>query len=207
MVDEAIDFEDALAQAEMKLVQLQAGNSTKTSIFPIHGNAPVAPEEFEKLRREGRISEKRYNDYMDNRERFSTEFEEISLRVQELQAAQSDALFELMASESRRILERMAKSIRKEFKEASQFLDQLIADVVENKLGRMSELEHDFTDAYRVNLISSRCPDQECPIVVENTPTVSRLLGNIDSIYDPQQGGARTDHTMIIPFFDFTKLL
>lgn len=189
-------FEKALAEADLKLVSVQVGNATKNTLFPIHLGEPVSPDDYEKLKREGRISEKKFNEFIERREAFASQFEELTLRIQELHRDQADAVLDLMSAETRRLLDRLTRPIRKEFKQPGVdiFLDQVTTDI-ESKLPVLAELG-DFTRYYRVNVVSSRDTGQGCPIIVENTPTVSRLLGTIDQVFDPQ-GGSRSDHLMI----------
>ncbi len=191
-------FEKALLEADLRLVSFQSGNTTKTAIFPVHEGQAISPDDYEKLQVEGQIEQQKIDEFQKRRETFGKQFEEITQRVQEIQRGQAEALIELVSKEAKRQLVHLAKTLKRDFKTdaAHQFIDSIINDTVESRLPHLDETASDFTSLFRVNLCLSRSENQPCPIVIENTPTVSRLLGNIDF---PEQSpnAVRSDHMAI----------
>jgi ATP-dependent Lon protease len=90
----------------------------------------------------------------------------------------------------------MVGRIQREFDEpeVATFLREVVEDVVDNRLPMLGE-EEDFTRLYRVNVLLEHTDDQ-CPIIVENTPTLTNLLGVVDREVGPL-GMSRSDHLMI----------
>lgn len=190
-------FEKELQQAGLTMVTLQAGPSAQTAILPVMQGRAVPPEEFEQMRRDGRVSE---GDYKAIRERihgFIEQLERIGDKIQAVQEEHGDQLRNVLHDEIERMVRPFTRRILTRFPDDAvrAHLKELIEDVATQHLGELEEGE-DFSDLYRVNVVLDHTAGGDCPIVIENAPTAGNLLGSID--VDVAPGGmVHTDHMMI----------
>ena len=190
------ELEKELKEAGLALVPIKNGNEVGTAIVPLFEGRPVPPEAFEKLRQEGKVSEEEAVRLRETLAGFRERFEEFTAGAAEIQAQHQEALRDLFEDEARRLVGNRLAAISKRFPGApvARFLNAILEDVVEH-LQILGGDQGDPTERYQVNVLVNH-HTQGCPVVVENTPTLRNLLGNIDRAVLP---GGRTysDHTMI----------
>ncbi len=190
-------FEDELQNNNLALVPLQVGQTVQPVILPLIEGKPTPLEHLQQLRSQGQISEEETDRILEKITAFSKRFQEISEKIQEIQTKHKAAVQELYENEARAILMRQVIWIEREFPEESvkAFLKELVEDLVTQRL-RTLEQDDSYKRLYKVNLLLSRGSGDTCPIVIENTPTLQNLLGQIEREVGP--GGAfHTDHLMI----------
>ncbi|MHC4126932.1 MAG: Lon protease family protein [Planctomycetota bacterium] len=192
-------FEKALSEAGLALVTLPTGTVGHAVIFPLVDDKPVTPQEFELLHEQGKISDEQLNHFREQRETFEKELAEIHRQVHDIRRHHAEAVGPLLEGEARAILAEFVARIIAEFPqpEGKTFLSELIDDVVEQRLqGLGAEEQEDFTGIYRVNALLRREDGDACPIIIENTPTMTNLLGAVDREAGPM-GMLRSSHMMI----------
>lgn len=190
-------FEKALNEAGLALVSFQAGPVVQSALVPLIDGKPVPPEEFEQMRSAGKVSQEQYDAFRETHDAFQPRLQEMTAAVNQVRIAHNDALAELWNQDVRAVLEPLAAAIAAEFPtpKVRAFLDEIINDVIQRRR-KAIEKESDFTRIYRVNVILRRDDESDCPIVVENTPTMGNLLGTID--HTVSRGEAIiSDHLMI----------
>lgn len=190
------ELEKELQEAGLALVPIKTGNEVGTAIVPLFEGKPVPPEAFEQLRQEGKVSEDEAQRLREALAGFRERFEAFSSQAAEVQAAHQEALRNLFENEARHLVGSRLTAISKRFpgKSVAQFLNAILEDVVEH-LQFLGGDEGDPTERYRVNVLVNH-QTEGCPVVVENTPTLRNLLGNIDRTVLPG-GRMYSDHTMI----------
>jgi len=190
-------FEEALKEANLTLVSIQTGPLSHTALFPVIDGKPVPPEEFEQLHASGKISAEAREGFLKAHESFRKRLAEISDSVRKARRAHDQQMKQLLEDTARAILQDLAKLIRQDFpgEDVGSFLDAVIEDVVENHLGEEEE-ETRFTHLYAVNVILAHEDGEECPIILENSPTLTNLLGSVDREWSPK-GPSRSDFSMI----------
>ncbi len=190
-------FETRLKEAGFALVSIDAGESTQMMIVPLHEGKPIGPEEFDQLHASGAISEEDYSQRRARFEEFIEEFRSVGTQVQEIRNEQMGASQSIFQDAAKTMLSSHIAAIRRRFDApaVNRFLDDLLDDIVDEKLMLLRE-DQDFVKLYRVNVIRDHDPTAGCPIVVENVPTLSTLLGSIDAEVVPG-GVVNSDHTMI----------
>ncbi len=191
-------FERDLKEANLALVSLQLDPVAQTAIFPLVEGKPVPPEEYEQLRTQGNITDLQYDLYVERRESFQKRLEEVTEQIRSIRRKHDQAVHSIIEETARAVLGDMARAILAEFngEDVQKFLSQLIDDVAEHRLRGGDDLPR--VDLYGVNIVAEHDSDEACPIIVENTPTLSNLLGTIDREWTPQ-GAARSDFRMIRP--------
>ncbi|HPF12827.1 MAG: AAA family ATPase [Planctomycetes bacterium] len=189
-------LEKDLAQAGLAMVPIQNGEEVGTAIVPLHEGKPVSPEAYEALRKEGKVQDEEAERLRQALVGFRERFREFTAHAAQVQADHAQALRNLFESEARRLMQARMNAIAKEFpsKGVACFLNAILEDVVEI-LQVLGDGEEDPTDRYEVNVLVNHSTEG-CPVVVENTPTLRNLLGNIDRSLLPG-GRIHSDHMMI----------
>jgi predicted ATP-dependent protease len=179
-------FQNALKDAGLAVVNIEAGPVVQAVIFPVHEERPIPPEEFEELRRQGQISEEEHRKAREAFERFEPELPDLSEKTNAVRREHEEKVADLLEKAARQVLGRIEREIKREFpqKEVADFLGEMIDEVVKHRLVP-SEDEDDYTRLYRVNVLCERGGEGRCPIIVENAATVRSLLGTIDFDYTP----------------------
>ncbi|MEZ6005635.1 MAG: ATP-binding protein [Planctomycetota bacterium] len=193
---DSASFEAELEGAGLAMVPIRNGEEVGTAIVPLFEGKPVPPEAYENLRKEGKVSEEEANRLREALAGFRERFNKFNQDAARHQADHQERMRALFEGEARRLVHSQLLAIGKDFqgKDVVRFLNDILEDVI-NSLQGLGAGEVDFTQRYRVNVLV--CHDHEgCPVVVENTPTLRNLLGNIDRAVLPG-GHVVSDHMMI----------
>jgi predicted ATP-dependent protease len=188
-------FNKALNAAGLALVSRQLGPITQTAIVPMANGKPVPPEEFVRLIAQGKVSQERQAELQRKQAEFEKQLAEISEKSNEIRRKHDQAVQELLEDNARALLDKFTTVIEKDFPQPSvqQYLSEIVEDVLANRLPGLGK-EVDADDGpYRVNVVLEHRPDSACPIIVENTPTMRKLLGTIDYEFS-RDGDARATH-------------
>lgn len=187
-------FNEALEKAGLTLMTIQAGPVVQPAILPLWKGKSLPPEEFEQLHASGEIDKETYDTLRQRLSEFSKQLPDISEKVNELRLKHEEQTGALVEKEARALLDRIVASISKEFDApgVGEFLGAIVDDIVRNHLSGSDE-DKSFLDSYRVNVVLNHGGNSECPIILENTPTMQNLLGSIDYEFDGE-GRARADH-------------
>lgn len=189
-------FEEELARMDFALVSISIGPATQMAIVPVIDGRPTPPEAYEALVAEGKITPEESKATLDRIQEEVRRFEGIAGKLEELQERHRKEVHQIFESEARKILSGFVRGIEKEFPQpsAQEFLRRVVGDVVENRLGALSQKEDtDFTSLYQVNVAADRTEREECPIIVESHPTLQNLFGGIEREMLPG-GGVYADH-------------
>lgn len=191
-------FEDELKTNNLVLVPVQIGKVVQPTIMPLVDGEPMPLDQLE-AKKEGGVTPEQLAEIRKMISHFVRKFEDVSQKILEIQLRHREALRDLFESEARRILEAQISQIETEFPqdEVNQFLKDVVDDLVDQRLGTLSE-DRSFVRLYRVNLVLGHDFDDRRPIIMETSPTLQNLLGNIDR--EVMGGGAfLSDHLMIQP--------
>ena len=196
MRDLAAPFEKEIRTNGLALVTRQAGSGVQSDILPAIDGEPVTFEQLEALEAQGKIGP---GDVERLRERiadFALKLEDINHQIAELRLDHRQRVKALLESETRRFLGYHIKAIESGFDlpAVREFLADVVADLVQ-RLGALDQI-HAATRKYRVNPLLEQDADANCPIVIENTPTLRNLLGEIEREF-VSEGGLHADHMMI----------
>ena len=190
-------FEKALHDAGLALMTFQVGPVVQSDLVPRVNGKPVAPEEFAQMHAAGQVTDEQFAGFKEAHNAFQPQFQDTGARINEIRNAHAETMNNLWKDEVRSILTPLTDWIARDYPgtEVRRFLDEIIDDVV-NRRRRAIEKESDFTRGYRVNVVLTHEDDASCEIIVENTPTMSNLLGSID--HTSTRGEIpHSDHLMI----------
>ena len=191
-------FEERLESIGLALATITAGSAQHPAIVPRIEGEPVMPEAYDAAVEEGRVTIEERDRMIGLITEATPELEAISIEVEKLQHEHQSRLRQMIQSEARALLAGRAARVVTEFdyEVAREFLDGVIEDYVEHRLGREAFGSPELHRLYAVNVIVSHRDDSSCPVVAETAPTLQNLLGGIDPELTPD-GGMRTDHTRI----------
>jgi ATP-dependent Lon protease len=172
----------------LTLVQVQAGPVAQAAIFPMRDGKPVSPEQLKQMSMAGEVDEVEFARVEERIKQYSKKMSEISNRANEAYLEGLNSLRELAEKETRSILENLTRPILEKLGQetVATFIGEVIDDVVENRLqGEAGEYLPDPQIIYGVNVICSHEDVNDSPVITENSPSVTNLLGTIDSDFTP----------------------
>ena len=180
-------LEADLKKAGMALVSLQAGQMMQTTIFPLVDNEPVAPEQFNQLVLQGKVSEKRKADFDEKYPEFQKRMHGISRDINAILEKAGKQALELNENETRSLLSTIGDRIKRNFPVDSveTFIEQMIDDVI-NNLIPTGQQQRDPASLYDVNVLVEHKDNNQSPVIAENTPNLVNLLGTVEPEWGAQ---------------------
>jgi predicted ATP-dependent protease len=188
-------FNQALNAAGLALVSREVGPITQTAILPLVDGQPVPLEEFDRLIAQGTVSQEQQAELQRKQAEFAKQLAEIGEKANEIRRKHDQAVQKLLEDNARTLLGRFTKTIEKDFPQPSvrQYMSEIVAEVLANRLPGLGKEDGTDTGLYRVNVVLEHRQDSTCPVIVENTPTMRKLLGTIDYEFS-RDGDARATH-------------
>jgi ATP-dependent Lon protease len=191
-------FEQKLDALGLALVTISAGEAQHPAIVPKVDGQPIMPEAFDAAIAEGKIAEEERDQIIALIADARPELDQITIEVERMQHEHQTRMRQFVQSEARALLAGRAARILAEFESdvTREFLDGLIEDYVERRLGREQYGAKELHLLYAVNVIVAHRGDAGCPVVAETAPILQNLLGGVEA--DPGgEAGLRADHTRI----------
>ena len=189
-------FEKELRANGLAMVTRQTDGGVQPDILPIIDGEPVPLEQLEALESQGKVEPGDVERIRERIAAFALKFEEVNHQIAELRLDHRQRLRALLEAETRRFLGYHITAIESEFDlpAVRDFLADVVADLVQ-RLGALDQIES-ATRKFRVNPLLEQDAESGCPIVIENTPTLRNLLGEIEREF-VAEGGLHADHMMI----------
>ncbi len=190
-------FDEELQQNGLVMHTATVGSTVRPVLLPVIEGEPAPPERIHQLVANGQITDENIEEINGKIEAFSKRLESISIEMQRVRAKHVEHVQGLFRSEARSLLDARCQEIRVGFPQddVAAFLDGLAEEVVRQPVEELGKDER-LLQRFHVNLILGHRAAEDCPVIVENTPTLSNLLGSIDRRVLPE-GVAISDHTMI----------
>lgn len=184
-------LEQDLKKAGMAMVSVQTGQIMQTTIFPIVDNEPVAPEKFNQLALQGKVSEKRKSDFDELYPEFQKRLQAISRDINTVLENTKREALAVNEDETRNLLSQVGDRIKNDypFDSVAIFMDEMIDDVITSIISG-STSRKDPVSLYDVNVLVEHSRDNSVPVVVENTPNLVNLLGTVE----PEWGSQGPSH-------------
>ena len=192
--------EDAVKQ-EIVLLRTQEG----FAFAPTRNHEVIPPEEYEKL------PEQERNRFEAAIAELQKRLEKILSHVPQWQRERNERVKQLNRETMLATVEQMMNELRSayaELPEVLKYLDIVQQDMVENgddfrkqkesfTLSGMTIVTHETFQRYKVNVLVTNVTKSGAPIVSEDNPTYSNLIGRVEHI--AQLGALVTDFTLIKP--------
>ena len=189
-------FEKELRVAGLAMATRQTGSGLQHDITPVVDGEAVPFERLEALAAQGKLEAAEVERIRERIADFALKFEDVNRHIAEFRLDHRRRIRALLESETRRLLGFQIEAIEAEFDlpAVSDFLAEILADLVQ-RLGALERIA-EATRKYRVNPLFEHDAEAGCPIVIENTPTLRNLLGEIEREF-VAEGGLHADHMMI----------
>ena len=189
-------FEEELRANGLALVTRAVSGGVQTDILPVVDGEAVPLQQLEALGTQGKIEPETIERVRERIGAFALKFEELGHKIGEVRSDHRAKLRALLESETRRALGHHIDAIESAFDVPAvrDFLADVVADLVQ-RLGALDQIKA-ATRRYRANLILEHDAASGCPIVIERTPSLRNLLGEIERDF-VAEGRPHADHLTI----------
>ena len=189
-------FEEELRANGLALVTRPVAGGVQPDILPVVEGEAVPLQQLETLRSQGKIEAEAIERVRERIGAFALKFEELGHKIGEVRSDHRTKLRALLEAETRRVLGHHIDAIESAFDVPAvrDFLADVVADLVQ-RLGALDQIKA-ATRRYRVNLILEHDAAAGCPIVIEHTPSLRNLLGEIEREF-VAEGRPHADHMTI----------
>lgn len=190
-------FQEELRKNGLALTTVQVGTVTIPAVLPLIEGRPVSPEKLQEMISQGQIGPEEAEGLKTKIEEETKRLTELGSQIEKLQRTLRKQVGEIYESEARTLLGLAASGIQERFSQAEVlgFLNDLVEDVIQ-RIRKGAKSVEEFARLYQVNLILSHDPDEPCPIIVENSPTLSNLLGTIEYRQGPANSMYADHHSI-----------
>lgn len=177
-------LEARLAQQGLALAfqRQQEGNPVPIVLPTIEGSA-VPPEQFQQAVAEGKVPQEALQALGHAAQQFQPDLEDFQVKTEAIGERLRGRLQDMVRRLAREALIEKTAAVAIRYPELSKHLGAIVEDVADRRLGELSDPK--FTRLYALNLFSHQSPDEARRVVVENAPSVQRLIGSIDPVILP----------------------
>ncbi len=190
-------FEEKLAQNDLSLLNLKTENGVQTIIAPLVDKKAMAPAQWQELILAEKINKQQQSKVQENLQVFNAEFQEMMKEINHIKYTLAENTQEKIEKKARQILHAQSAAIVKRFHEKAvqQYLTEVVEDVIEQYFysGKDEFYPH---KRYSVNVLNAIAHDTLSPITIERSPSLSKLLGTIESKWG-EKGPELSDHMSI----------
>lgn len=175
-------FEKKLAKHQLALANIKEGQQARMVIVPTHQGKMVSPDEMDELVAKGLVDEAQIKAFQENLPALQEELILVSEQANELIEKNFATIRDIDQEFVREQLRSHLDAISKKFahQDVDAFLTEIVDDFIENNLYKHSE-KSDPSVFYGVNILNQPFVDDKAPIVFEESPTLSHLLGSVES--------------------------
>ena len=174
-----------LAANDMRLVSVQQGQASQAMILPLVDGEPVAVEQLMQLVSQEKAPAEQLEQYRAVLPKYQQQLQETGRKINELIRSGHEELREFDQQIARDLANEVLAPVAEKFSgdDVKAFLDDVVKDLVENRLAPSDEPEN-FKELYGVNVVLSQEDDGLRPVVIESTPSLMNLLG----VVEPKMG-------------------
>ena len=190
-------FEIELAENSLAMVNLKIDKGFQTILTPVIDDKPVNPEQWQELIKSGKISKEQQESIQQNLKDFNLKLQEMGIAINTIKNQASEEVQLFIEKKTRQLLHAQTAKISKLFhtSDVQDYLQEACEDVIEQYF--YSQQEEFFPHKrYNVNILVSNQTNTDSPILIERVPTLSKLLGTIESKWG-EKGPELSDHMSI----------
>ncbi len=179
---------------------IQIDQNMLPTILPVISGKPVSFEELQQLRHNNKISDEEFKAIEGKLTEFERKFSDLGHEINSVQIKHSESLQEILLAEAKKFVGSRITILKNQFDspQIHEFLDEINEDLIDVKIPSPAHTEN-FAQQYRVNLIRSKNPGGDRPVVSVTNPNLSNLIGRIDQEFSTNGVFTRSDHLMIKP--------
>ncbi|MEM9530471.1 MAG: ATP-binding protein [Pseudomonadota bacterium] len=177
-------FEGELKQSGLTLVQLKTPQGNQAAIFPLMEGQPMPLEQYEALVRQGQVTAEDRDAVYKQIETYAKRLPELTIAMSKVMRESGHKISQLNEDHLRRLTASMTDAIARDFDqpELSAHLEEIVDDVAEHLLSGGAK-DFDPTTRYGINILLEHEGDRS-PVVLENSPSMTNLLGTIETVWD-----------------------
>jgi ATP-dependent Lon protease len=200
------DFEKKVASENFKLVQVKMGPIVKPALAPVVDGEPVPMETLISMVREGKISQKQYDQISARMSALRGEMAEIYRKTKNMEKTILEKISKLNSETVLPLVMESISEIRKKYD--IEKIHLYLGEVQERIMSELERFQHpaesekkggDAEDPfleYQVNLLVDNRETTGPPVILETSPNYRNLFGSIERVMD-QRGVWRTDFSRI----------
>lgn len=199
------EFEERIKADNFSIGQVQMGQYYRPEIFPIINGKPVPIQQLNDLVMNNVISreeaERMYNKYTE----YTAQLQDLFKKSLQLSREYQEKLLKLEQEAVNNLVTGVINDIKEkfDFPKVHEYLDEVKESILNSledfkEYGKESNAPtqaqpqpsstRDPFRVYQVNVILDNSATNECPVIIETTPTYNNLFGTIEKIYEG--GGA-----------------
>jgi ATP-dependent Lon protease len=177
----SLPFEEELGENDLTMVSVKLGESLRPAILPLIEGEPAPPERLQQLRASGELTDEELEALEKKVDSWGKRLEDVAHRMRDVGLRHGEEVRRLVQGEMRSLVQAETDAIREDFgtEAVGGFLDDLIDEIVKHGVEDLQGSE-EGRRRFAVNVILGHDPDEDCPVIIENTPTLGNLLGNVD---------------------------
>ncbi|MPV85474.1 Lon protease family protein [Ostreibacterium oceani] len=175
-------LEEKLAAVDLALANVKQNGQMRMVIAPTYEGQIVSNEEVIQLLQQKKISQSDVDSFNENIDRY----QEMLMQAAEAANEEIEASFadirQIDTTFAREQLSGYLDAISKKFTHADvdAYVDEIVDDFVQNIL-HSNNKSLDVANLYGVNILSSHESNQVAPVIFESSPTLTNLLGSVES--------------------------
>lgn len=179
------------------LEQVQEGHPPRAVLVPTLDGEPLDPDELREAVADKRLTQEELAERQRIAETFQDRVETFNAHAMRIGADHRERLREAMQALARKELHEPVNEVRSAFPQADEHLTALVEDVALRRLDDLDDpVDVDFTRLYDVNLIAAHPTGCGRPVVLDNAPSISSLLGSFDPVILPD-GTSHAPHMAV----------
>lgn len=201
-------FEKEIKKDNFTLGQVKVGQIARPDIIPIIEEKPVPVYQLEELLQNGKISKEEAQEILKKYNQYQEELQILFKKGLKISQDFQKKLLDLEKATARMVINSIMEDLKEKYKD-DKILNYLLSteeNIIENIhvfKGVKPESETtpegfivDYFKEYDVNIILDNSEINECPVIIETSPTYSNIFGVIEKINDGR-GGYYSDFTKI----------
>lgn len=208
-------FQEKLQKEGLNIVQMQMGAMTGPVIAPVVDGKPVSVEEYMSMIDSGKVKDVDPEEFKRKYEQYTKELKEKLKETAHLEEETNSELEKLDRDYALFVANGLIENLKEKYdqEKLSLYFDQVKEHVIDNvnrfkqQKGQQQQQqlpipglaaarrEDEFLE-YQVNLLVDNSETEGVPIIIENSPTLHKLFGTIETSFS-QTGQLSTNHMKI----------
>lgn len=175
-------FEKKLASLNLALANVQEGQQTRMIIALVYEGKVLPPEELNALIQQGKLPKETLAQIEQHMPDLQDELVQVAEKANTIVEQSFSDIRQLDTEFAREQLSGHLGAISKKFTNPAldEYLDEIVDDFISNKLHNQKEAFDPF-ELYGVNILNTRFKTDNAPVIFEQAPTLSNLLGAVES--------------------------
>lgn len=201
-------FEERLKKESFSLGQVKVGEMSRPEILPVIDDKPIVIQQLDDQIKQGKINKEKAIEITTKYAIYQEELQTVFKKGLTLSQLYQERLQSLEKDTVNVIVKGAISSLKEKYQDEkiSNYLDQVEThilnslDIFKGTNLKSEETEDgfiiDYFKEYEVNIILDNSNTNECPIIIETTPSYNNLFGTIEKFSDGH-GGWYADFTKI----------